>query len=131
MPALFDDIEIGTVVYLGDWIVDEGALEHFIVAFAPGWTADRGAPDTMTFAIWSRLDADASSKWPQTKRLGVDALRWLRNPPPGERLRARMTVLGKDQVGEDKGLVLAQHDLLDSQGRLVFSCLTRSIFSRR
>jgi hypothetical protein len=42
-----------------------------------------------------------------------------------------MTIMGKDQVGEDKGLVLAQHDLIDGQGRLVFSCLTRSIFRRR
>jgi hypothetical protein len=29
-------------------------------------------------AIWSRLDALATLGWPQTKRLGVDALRWVR-----------------------------------------------------
>lgn len=131
MPALFDDIEIGQVEYLGEARVDADALDQFIAAFAPGWTADRGAPDTMTFAIWSRLDGGASSNWPQTKRLGVDALRWLRNPPAGELLRARMTVMGKDPVGDDKGVVMALHDLLDEQGRLVFSCLTRSVFRRR
>ena len=130
MPAPFDDIQIGQVVYLGSTRVDDDVLDAFIKAFTPGWTADRGAPDTMTFAIWSRLDADASSNWPQTKRVGVDALRWVRNPPVGELLRARMTVMGKDPVGDGKGIVIAQHDLLDEAGRLVFSCLTRSVFAR-
>ena len=130
MPARFDDIEIGQVVNLGATAVEPQALAAFAQAFAPGWSLDRGAPDAMIFAIWSRLDALASAPWPQTKRLGVDALRWMRNPPVGELLRGRMTVMAKDQVGDDKGIVIAQHDLLDEAGRLVFSCLTRSVFSR-
>jgi hypothetical protein len=130
MPASFDDIEIGQVVSLGVCAVDGEALKAFVAAFAPGWDVEQGAPDTMTFAIWSRLDAAAAEGWPQTKRLGVDALRWGRNPPAGELLRGRMTVMGKDPVGEGKGIVIAQHDLLDEAGRLVFSCLTRSVFSR-
>jgi len=130
MPAPFDDIDIGTVASLGVAMVDEASLAAFIAAFAPGWTADRGAPDAMTFAIWSRLDEEASAQWPQTKRVGVDALRWVRNPPVGELLRGRMTVMGKDPVGEGKGIIIAQHDLLDEAGRLVFSCLTRSVYAR-
>ena len=130
MPASFDDIEIGQVASLGAAAVDPAALEAFCAAFTPGWTAERGAPDAMVYAIWARLDAMASTDWPQTKRLGVDALRWMRNPPPGELLRGRMTVMAKDPVGEDKGIVIAQHDLLDEAGRLVFSCLTRSVFQR-
>ncbi|MEW6016844.1 MAG: acyl dehydratase [Pseudomonadota bacterium] len=130
MPAPFDEIEIGQVVSLGTAAVDARALEAFAAAFAPGWTAARGAPDSMVFAIWARLDAQAAIGWPQTKRLGVDALRWVRNPPPGELLRGRMTVMGKDPVGDGKGIIIAQHDLLDEAGRLVFSCLTRSVFAR-
>ena len=130
MPAVFDDIEIGQVVSLGTAMVDDKALEAFIAAFAPDWNVDEGAPDAFTFAIWTRLDAQAVKDWPQTKRLGVDALRWGRNPPAGELLRGRMTVMGKDPVGDDKGVVIAQHDLLDEAGRLVFSCLTRSVFKR-
>jgi len=130
MPAPFDEIEIGQVVSLGVAAVDDGALARFIEAFAPGWTAEQGAPDAMVFAIWTRLDAAASAAWPQTKRVGVDALRWARNPPAGELLRGRMTIMGKDPVGDGKGIVIAQHDLLDEAGRLVFSCLTRSIFAR-
>jgi hypothetical protein len=38
-------------------------------------------------------------------------------------------VLALDPVGEAKGVVIAQHDLLDEAGRLVFSCLTRSVFA--
>jgi hypothetical protein len=130
MPAPFDEIEIGQVVSLGTTVVDDEALHAFIAAFAPGWDADRGAPDHMVFAIWTRLDALAAEQWPQTKRVGVDALRWMRNPPAGELLRGRMTIMGKDPVGDGKGIVIAQHDLLDEAGRLVFSCLTRSVYSR-
>ena len=130
MPAPFDDIQIGAVVSLGAAVLDAAAIEGFAAAFAPGWDVSRGAPDAMVYAVWSKLDQTASADWPQTKRLGVDALRWMRNPPPGELLRGRMTVMAKDPVGEAKGIVIAQHDLLDEAGRLVFSCLTRSLFSR-
>ena len=130
MPAPFDDLEIGAVASLGVAMVDDASLAAFISAFAPDWTADLGAPDAMVFAIWSRLDAEASAAWPQTKRGGVDALRWVRNPPAGELLRGRMTVMGKDPVGDGKGIIIAQHDLLDEAGRLVFSCLTRSVYAR-
>jgi hypothetical protein len=130
MPAAFDDIEIGQVVHFGAAAVEEEALAAFIAAFAPGWSAERGAPDAMVFALWSRLDEEAAAAWPQTKRVGVDALRWARNPPAGDVLRGRMTVMGKDPVGAGKGIVIAQHDLLDEAGRLVFSCLTRSVYAR-
>ena len=39
--------------------------------------------------------------------------------------------MGKDPVGDDKGIVIAQQDLLDEAGRLVFSCLTRALVARR
>ena len=96
MPARFDDIEIGQVASLGAARIEPEALAAFIVAFAPGWSADRGAPDAMVYALWSRLDATIAADWPQTKRLGVDALRWMRNPPAGELLRGRMPIMGKD-----------------------------------
>ena len=131
MPAPFDQLTVGQVVSLGVAAVDADGLQRFRTAFAPRWDVDGGAPDAMVYAIWSKLDAEAAHGWPQTKRLGVDALRWMRNPPVGELLRGRMTVLALDPVGEDKGVVIAQHDLLDEAGRLVFSCLTRSVFSRR
>ena len=75
MPASFDDIEMGQVVSLGEIPVEPAALEAFIAAFAPDWNVDEGAPDAFTFAVWTRLDAQAVKDWPQTKRLGVDALR--------------------------------------------------------
>jgi hypothetical protein len=129
LPGYFQEIEIGRVVSLGAAGLAPKALEAFCEAFTPGWDVSLGAPDSMIYAIWAKLDLESSASWPQTKRLGVDALRWARNPPAGELLRGRMTVMGKDQVGEDKGIVIAQHDLLDEAGRLVFSCLTRSVFA--
>lgn len=131
MPAHFDDIRVGQVAPLGVCAVDGDQVLAFCKQYAERWDTEDGAPDAMIFALWSKLDAEAASAWPQTKRLGVDALRWVRNPPAGELLRGRMTVLAKDPVGDDKGIVIAQHDLLDEAGRLVFSCLTRSLFSTR
>ena len=130
MPAHFDEITVGQVVTLGVCAVDARQVEAFCAGFAPRWERGAGAPDAMLYAIWSKLDGEASRGWPQTKRLGVDALRWMRNPPPGELLRGRMTILALDPVGDDKGVVIAQHDILDEAGRLVFSCLTRSVFRR-
>jgi hypothetical protein len=131
MPAHFEDIEVGQVVALGDMRLTDSMLETFNAAFAPDRDASLGASDALVYAIWSSLDETASAEWPQTKRLAVDALRWARNPPAGEMLRGRMTVMGKDAVGAGKGIVFAQHDLLDGAGRLVFSCLTRSVFASR
>lgn len=131
LHAHFEDIEVGQVVQLGAVAVDETGLAMFAERFAPGWDVAYGAPDAMVYALWSRLAAEKSAGWAQTKLLAVDGLRYMRNPPPGELLRGRMTIMGKDPVGDDKGIVIAQHDLLDEGGRLVFSCLTRGVFARR
>ena len=111
--------------------VQEAALDLFAERFLPGWDVAYGAPEAMVYALWSRLAVEKSGSWAQTKMLAVDGLRYMRNPPPGELLRGRMTVMGKDPVGDEKGIVIAQHDLLDEGGRLVFSCLTRALFTRR
>ena len=126
----FDEVEMGQVISLGAIALDRRAVETFCQLFAPGWDSMNGAPDAMVYAIWSRLEGDASKDWGHSKRLAVDALRWARNPPAGELLRGRMTIMGKDPVGENKGVIIAQHDLLDEAGRLVFSCLTRSVLGR-
>jgi hypothetical protein len=130
VPVSFDELLIGQVLSLGVVVLDRRALDCFCELFAPGWDPEQGAPDAMVYAVWARLEGEAAKDWGQTKRLAVDALRWVRNPPVGELLRGRMTIMGKDTVGEGKGIAIAQHDLLDEQGRLVFSCLTRSVFAR-
>ena len=127
----FEDLEVGQVVPLGACAVDDGSLGLFAERFQPGWDVAYGAPDALLYVLWSRLAADKAAGWAQTKVLAVDGLRHMRNPPAGELLRGRMTVMGKDPVGDGKGIVIAQHDLLDEAGRLVFSCLTRAVFSRR
>jgi hypothetical protein len=130
LPAPFDELEVGQVASLGACVVEPETLAAFAKSFAPGWDPVRGAPDSMSYAIWTRLLAESMATWPGNKLLAVDALRFARNPPAGELLRGRMTIMGKDAVGEGKGVVIAQHDLLDEAGRLVFSCLTRSVFVR-
>ncbi len=127
----FEDLAVGEVIPLGACMVDEVAMAVFVERFSPGWDSAYGAPDAMVYALWSRLFADKVSGWAQSKVLAVDGLRYQRNPPAGELMRGRMTVMGKDPVGDEKGIVIAQHDLLDEAGRLVFSCLTRALLARR
>jgi hypothetical protein len=127
----FEDLDVGQVVPLGACMVDAAALDLFVERFSPGWDVAYGAPDAMVYALWSRLAAEKASGWAQTKVLAVDGLRFMRNPPAGELLRGRLTVMGKDPVGDEKGIVIASHDLLDEAGRLVFSCLTRALLTRR
>lgn len=127
----FEDLAVGEVVPLGACAVDAAALDAFVERFLPGWDEAYGAPDAMVYVLWSRLFSDKASGWAQSKVLAVDGLRYQRNPPAGELLRGRMTVMGKDPVGDEKGIVIASHDLLDEAGRLVFSCLTRALFVRR
>jgi hypothetical protein len=127
----YEDLDVGQVISLGAVAVDQAAMDLFIERFAPGWDAAYGAPDAMIYALWSRLAAEKSAGWAQTKVLAVDGLRFMRNPPAGELVRGRLTVMGKDPVGDEKGIMIAQHDLLDEGGRLIFSCLTRAVFARR
>lgn len=126
-----DDFEVGQVLNLGACAVDPEALREFCPRFAPGWDPAEGAPEAMVYALWARLEAESARRWARTKALAVDALRFARVPPPGELLRGRLTVMGKDPVGDDRGVIIAQQDLLDESGRLVFSCLTRAVFQRR
>ena len=127
----FEDLGVGQVVPLGACAVDQASLDVFIERFAPGWDPAYGAPDAMVYALWSRLASEKAAGWAQTKVLAVDGLRFMRNPPVGELLRGRLTVMGKDPVGDEKGIVIAQHDLLDEGVRLVFSCLMRTVLTRR
>ncbi len=127
----FEDLEIGQVIPLGACAVDAAALDLFAERFLPGWDVAYGAPEAMVYALWSRLSADRMGGWAGSKTLAVDGLRFLRNPPAGELLRGRLTVMGKDPVGDEKGVVIAQQDVLDEAGRLVFSCLTRALVARR
>ena len=127
----FEDLEIGQVIPLGACAVDAAALDLFAERFLPGWDVAYGAPEAMVYALWSRLAADRTSGWAGAKTLAVDGLRFLRSPPAGELLRGRLTIMGKDPVGDEKGVVIAQQDLLDEAGRLVFSCLTRALIARR
>lgn len=130
-PLHFEDLEVGQVLPLGACAVDAEALAAFVERFAPGWEAANGAPEAMIYAIWRRLADEAERNMAFSKSLAVDALRYMRHPPVGELLRGRITVMGKDPVGDERGVVIAQHDLLDEDGRLVFSCLTRILLMRR
>lgn len=127
----FEQIEVGQVISLGVVAVDEASVKIYIERFLPSWNDSYGAPDGMLYALWSRLSFEACRRWSGFKMLAVDGVRYLRNPPSGELLRGRVTIMGKDPVGDNKGVVIAQQDMLDEAGRLVFSCLTRALVARQ
>lgn len=127
----FEELEIGQVIAMGVCAIDETGLGLYSERFLPGWDTAYGAPDPMLYTLWSRLFGDVSSQWAGFKVLAVDGVRFLRNPPAGELLRGRLTIVGKDPVGDTKGVIMTQQDLLDEAGRLVFSCMTRGLVARR
>lgn len=127
----FEDIDIGQVIGLGAVAVSEEELSSFVRQYFPGWDEAYGLPDALIYVLWSRLWAGRTTQWAGYKVLAVDGVRYMRNPPAGELLRGRVTVLGKDPVGDAKGVVISQQDLLDEAGRLVFSCMTRGLVTRQ
>ena len=69
--------------------------------------------------------------WPVLARLGQDALRWYKTAHAGDTLVIRLTFVSKQPIGEDRGILIAQHDVLNQAGELVMSLMTRTMVGRK
>ena len=131
----FDDLEIGQVILASE--PSRSTAARSTVSAPP--SRRTGIPKTARPTPWAGLHAVWCAAPRPMRRspcrmrnaCAVDALRWVPQSAAGRTDAAVcMTIMGKDPVGESKGVVIAQHDLLDEAGRLVFSCLTRSVVGR-
>lgn len=134
----FDDIPVGYVHQFGNAPVDAADLALFHERFAPylpltvdgGKTASPPAAQAHVFALWSRMLWEETHDWPILARLGQDALRWYKTAHAGDVLSMRLTFMSKQPINESRGIMIAQHDVLNQTGELVMTLMSRTVIAR-
>ncbi len=66
-----------------------------------------------------------------TARFGQDALRWIAWAHAGDVLSVRMTIKAKQILNDQRGMLFAQHEVMNQHGTLVLSLMTRTELIRR
>jgi hypothetical protein len=139
----FDDIPLGYVHVFGAAPVTAEDLALFLDRFAPhlplrpgdGAAGDVGqsapAAQAHVYALWSRMLWEETRDWPVLARLGQDALRWYKSAHAGDVLSVRLTFQSKQPVAEDRGILIAGHEVLNQSGELVMALMTRTVMARR
>lgn len=137
---LFDDIPLGYVHVFGAAPVDAEDIAVFSARFAPHLPLNAEstpahpsppAAQAHVYALWSRMLWEETRDWPVLARLGQDALRWYKTAHAGDVLSIRLTFMSKQAIGDDRGILIAQHDVLNQDGELVMSLMTRTVVARR
>lgn len=136
---LFDDIPLGYVHVFGAAPVTGEDIRLFHDRFAPHLPLRADAPagasqpaaQAHIYALWSRMLWDETKDWPVLARLGQDALRWFKSAHEGDVLSVRLTFVSKQAVSDDRGILIASHDVLDQSGELVMALMTRTVMARR
>jgi hypothetical protein len=135
----FDDIPIGYVHVFGAAKVEAEDLRLFHERFAPhlplrpeeqDFVPSPPAAQAHVYALWSRMLWDETKDWPVLARLGQDALRWYKTAHPGDVLSVRLTFVSKQPVADDRGILIASHEVLNQQGELVMALMTRTVMAR-
>jgi hypothetical protein len=128
----FDDIPQGYVHVFGKAPVSAEDVALFKQRFGP--SADAEPVDTAAqahvFALWARMVWEETKEWPILARLGQDALRWSRPAKAGDVLQVRMEFVAKEPVNDERGILIAQHEVLNQDGELVMALITRIALAR-
>ncbi|MBD5801548.1 Bifunctional protein PaaZ [Azoarcus sp. Aa7] len=136
LERYFEDYTVGEVVEFGDYAVTADEIVSFAKAYDPQpFHTDAEAAKSshfaglvssgwMTGAIVMRLFCDHFL--PQCSAMGspgIDKVRWLRPVRPGDRLRARATILRtvRSQSRGDRGVVTILQEAVNQHGETVMS----------
>ena len=138
---LFDEITTGDTHAFGSAKLTTDDIEIFHDRFAPHLPrepraqdlSERGRPAAQAhiYALWARMLFEETDPWPIFARLGQDAIRHYKSAYAGDELTVRLTLMTKDEVGHDRGIIVTQHDVLNQDGELVMSLLTRTVLGKR
>jgi len=134
----YDDIPIGYVHSFGAAPVTAEDVALFHERFAPHLPlsaespqeARKPASQAHVFALWSRMLWEETKEWPVLARLGQDALRWYKTAHAGDVLSVRLEFVSKQPVGADRGILIANHEVINQKGELVMALMTRSVMAR-
>ncbi|MFO1269810.1 MAG: MaoC family dehydratase [Rubrivivax sp.] len=102
----------------------EGAKTHFGGLVASGWHT---ASLMMRMLVRHFIPRASSLGSP-----GIDELRWLRPVRPGDRLRARLTVIEvkPSRSKPDRGVLHQRTEVLNQHGETVMTCLGMGMYLR-
>ncbi len=132
-----DDIPMGYVHVFGAAAIERDDIALFEQRFGPalpmraGESSEGAAPQALVYAIWTRLIWQETQDWPVTARFGQDALRWIAWAHAGDVLSVRMTIKAKQILNDQRGMLFAQHEVMNQHGTLVLSLMTRTELIRR
>lgn len=132
-----DDIPTGYVHVFGAAPILPEDIALFEQRFGPALPmrldedTQGAAPQALVYAIWTRLVWEETRDWPVTARFGQDALRWIGWARAGDVLRVRLTIKAKHMLTDQRGMLFAQHEILNQDGALVLSLMTRTELARR
>jgi hypothetical protein len=130
----FDDIPQGYVHVFGAASVSAEDVALFRERFGPHApsAAARGndAAQAHVFALWSRMFWEETKDWPILALLGEDALRWSTPAKVGDVLQVRMEFVAKEPLSAERGILIAQHEVLNQDGELVMALMTRTVMAR-
>jgi acyl dehydratase len=137
----FEDIIIGRTYEFGAALVTADDIALFHERFAPHLPMkpaepgleNRGprAAESHVYALWRRMLFDETRQWPIIQRLGQDALRYYKAAYAGDALSVKLTFLSTEDLGSDRGILLANHDVIDAEGLIVMSVMTRTMMAKR
>lgn len=144
MTRYAEDLTVGEVIELGSHTVGEAELLDFAAAWDPqdfhvdeavaadGYFGGLIASGVHTMAVYQRLSVlGAYRHWSVIGGRGLRDVRFLRPVRPGDTLTGTMTIDAVELDDRGRGLVTTTGDLLDADGRAVFSLLTEAYLRRR
>lgn len=137
----FEDIIVGRTYDFGAANVTADDIALFHERFAPNLplkTAEPGradagprAAESHVYALWRRMLWEETREWPVVQRLGQDALRYYKAVYAGEELSVRLTFLAVEDRTDREGVLMASHEVMDREGLLVMSVMTRTLMAKR
>jgi acyl dehydratase len=145
-PRYFEDFVVGATFDLGEREVGQAEMIAFAREFDPqSYHTDPDlarssifgglvASGWFTVGIYMRLLVDAIlGQAASLASPGVEQVRWPRPVRPGDRLRARLTVLETRLLASrpDRGLVRTRGELLNQDGEVVLSLEAVNFLGRR
>ena len=137
----FDDIIVGRSYEFGAARITAEDIDLFHERFAPNLPLKPAQPDrpdagaraaeSHIYALWRRMLFDETREWPVLARLGQDALRYYRTCYAGDELSVKLTLLATENRNDYEGVLIASHEVLDQDGLLVMSVITRTLLAKR
>ena len=137
----FDDIIVGRTFEFGAGEITAEDVQLFHDRFAPNLPLkplDKGiehlgprAADSHIYAVFRKMLFDETRSWPILARMSQDNLRFYKACHAGDKLSVMMTFMAVEDRSPSEGVLTANHEVINQEGLLVMSVLTRTLMAKR